>query len=257
MKKNLRYLEWIPFAVCFGAFIIYIVYTINIKLNPAIIVTDRLINTLKTYLIIALVSLFIGLLIILIKKIYKLVKSESLEDIVYKETKTITIDNSVQPEERIITNTEPIQREERIVVNPTPVQTEKIREERIVVNPTPVQTEKIREEKIIVNPTPIQTEKVIYRQEKKYDDVVCHECGKIISKHAAICPNCGIVFDEEVIRVLKKYDKTRYKINPFRKIINLCLILLFIILIIIVSNMLYNRYNDNIKNVANTIVKRQ
>ena len=67
MKKFLTYLGWLPFAISLGALVIYLVYTIQIKLNPAIIVTDKLIGTLKAYLIIALVSLFIGLLIILIK----------------------------------------------------------------------------------------------------------------------------------------------------------------------------------------------
>ena len=53
MNKILKYLQWIPFAISLGALIIYIVYTIQIKMNPAIIVTDKLINTLKTYLIIS------------------------------------------------------------------------------------------------------------------------------------------------------------------------------------------------------------
>ena len=273
MKKNLRYLEWIPFAVCFGAFIIYIVYTINIKLNPAIIVTDKLINTLKTYLIIALVSLFIGLLIILIKKIYKLVKSD--ENIVYTETKTIKVEKPVYTEERIVVNTTPVKaeeiKEEKITIKQEPIQEERIivdntpihTEEKIIVDSTPVQTkeekiiikqEPIQEERIVVNPT---VEKVVYKQEKSYDDVICHECGKVLSKNAAICPNCGIVFDDAVIRIIKKYDKNRSRINPFRKIVNLVLILVFIILIIIVSNMLYNKYKDNIKNVTDTIVRRR
>lgn len=260
MKRNLRYLEWIPFAICFGALVIYIVYTINIKLNPAIIVTDKLVNTMKTYLIISLVSLFIGLLIILIKKIYKLVKSE--ENVIYTETKTYKVEKPVYTEERIIVNPSPIKaekiKEEKIVVNTTPIHTE----EKIVVKEEPIYTEEkiivkeepIQEEKVVVNK---EVEKVVYKQEKKYDDVTCYECGKVLSKHAAICPNCGIIFDDEVIRVLKKYDKQKNRVKPLKWIFNVILILVFIILIIIVSNMLYNRYKDNVKNITDKITERR
>ena len=197
MRKILKYLEWIPFAIALGSLVIYLVYTIQIKLNPAIIVTDSLINTLKTYLIIALVSLFIGLLIILIKKIRKLIYSD-----------------------------------------------EKIVKETIVK-----EYKYPKEEKVVITET--KKEDVI-----KVKGVVCPECNNPISENAGICPHCGILFDDEIIKVIKKYEKGKNKRRPFSFVANVLLTILFLILIFLICNMLYNKYNENIKNI-NYIIQRR
>ena len=62
MKKILNYLLWLPFAVSISSFALYFVTAVKIKLKNTF-VTESIQNTLKMYLIIGLISLFIGLLI--------------------------------------------------------------------------------------------------------------------------------------------------------------------------------------------------
>ena len=181
MKKIIGYLQWLPFALCFGSLLTYIIYTVRIKLNPSIIVTDKLISTLKLYLLIALISLFVGLFIVLIKKIYYLTKSDNI----YKPKKIIK-DNKNQ-------------------------------------------------EKIIVVEEKINKEK----------DVLCPECNLKISKNAAICPHCGILFDKKIIKVLNKYEKGKRRIKPLVLIANILLIIIFLFLIFLISNKLIIKYNEN------------
>lgn len=259
MKKILKYLEWLPFAIALGSLVIYLVYTIQLKINPAIIVTDSLISTLKTYLIIALVSLFIGLLIILIKKIYKLMNPQI--NTVQKETVVITNPNTEKvviqepKEERVIVKTE-----EKIINTNEPIIEIKKPKETIVI-------EKPQEEKVIIQEPKKETvivqteEKIVNNYNYKLDAVLCPECNNKISKKAAICPHCGILFDEEILKIIKKYDKRDYVYYKEKKkrsisIANIILTILFIILIFLICNMLYNKYNENIKNVYNTVTRK-
>ena len=71
MKKILNYLLWLPFAVSISSFVLYFVTAVKIKLKNTF-VTESIQNTLKMYLIIGLISLFIGLLIVFVKKVIKL-----------------------------------------------------------------------------------------------------------------------------------------------------------------------------------------
>lgn len=210
MKKFIKYLEWIPFAICLGSILIYIIYTIRVKINPAIIVTDQLVSTLKTYLIISLISLFIGLLIILIKKIHKLTKP--------------TVKSYVRHTIK----------EEKIIEEPKVI----VEETKIIEEPKVTIEEPIKEEKIEVK------KEYVY----KLEGVVCPECGLSISPNAAICPHCGILFDEEIIKVIKKYEKSKNK--EVRKnslmvtIANILLIILFIFLIYLMWNPIKERINN-------------
>lgn len=211
MKKFIEYLKWVPFAICLGSLVIYLIYTIRIKLNPAIIVTESLIFALNTYLIIALISLFIGLLIILIQKIYKLTKQNNYikeEKVVYtypKEEKTIITEEKKDDVVTIKEEKEPIVVKEKVTIE---------------------------------------------------NGVNCPECNNKISKSAAICPYCGILFDKEILKVIKKYEKKEYKVNPISTIANILLTIIFIILILLICNYLYNRYNDNLQKIS-SIVQRQ
>ncbi|MBQ9024237.1 MAG: hypothetical protein IJ105_03335 [Bacilli bacterium] len=234
MKKILRYLEWLPFAIALGSLVIYIVYTIQIKMNPAIIITDKLISTLKTYLIIALVSLFIGLLIILIKKIRKLMLSEQTEKVITTTTVTQTPTKT-----------------EKVVISET-----KNNEEVKVLEKEPIIEKNIIHEPI--KQTQVVEEKVVNNYTYKVKGIVCPECNNYISKNAGICPHCGILFDDEIIKVIKKYEKGKYKVrkNPLVTIANILLTILFIILIFLICNMLYNKYNENLKNI-NYIMQRR
>lgn len=216
MKKFLKYFQWIPFAICLGALIIYLVYTIEIKLNPVIVVTDKLISTLKTYLIIALIALFIGLLIILIKKIYYLNIPSVSKEKVKKEKK----------------------------------KKEKVAKEIKQDPPLKISQEKV-EEVYTINDKKEYTFKL--------DGVTCPECSGLISKDAAICPHCGILFDDELLKFIEKHKnkiKNVQKIEYTKKtnkkgvlIANICLIILFIILTFLIINLLINKANENKSNI--------
>ena len=236
MKKYSKYIEWIPFAICLGALLIYVVYTIQIKTNPAIIVTDQLLSTLKTYLIIALVSLFIGLLIVLIKKIRNL----------SRPTVKSYVRHTIREEKTTIAEPKVVVEETKIVETPKVVVEEPKTEEKIVIN------EPIVEEKVI-------TEEVKKQYVYKLEGVVCPECGNSISSKAAICPHCGVLFDEEIIKVIKKYEKSKTKVrrknNLMVTIANILLILLFIFLIFLILNPLKERI-DNYKKTYE-VVQRQ
>ncbi|MBO6145453.1 MAG: zinc ribbon domain-containing protein [Bacilli bacterium] len=247
MKKYSRYLEWIPFAICLGALLIYIVYTIQIKTNPAIIVTDQLVSTLKTYLIIALVSLFIGLLIILIKKIRKL----------SRPTVKSYVRHTIR-EENVVEQPRVVVEEPRVVVEEPKV----VEQPKVVVEETKIVTEPKVEEKVVMA-EPIIEEKIVHENKKQYiyklEGVVCPECGNSISSKAAICPHCGILFDEEIIKVIKKYEKGKTKVRRKNSLMvtlaNILLIILFIFLIFLIWNPIKARI-DNYRQTYE-IIQRQ
>ena len=253
MKKYSRYLEWIPFAICLGALLIYIVYTIQIKTNPAIIVTDQLVSTLKTYLIIALVSLFIGLLIILIKKIRKLSRPTVKSYVRH----TIREENVVE-QPRVVVEEPKVVEQPRVVVEETNV----VEQPKVVVEETKIVTEPKVEEKVVMA-EPIIEEKIVHENKKQYiyklEGVVCPECGNSISSKAAICPHCGILFDEEIIKVIKKYEKGKTKVRRKNSLMvtlaNILLIILFIFLIFLIWNPIKARI-DNYRQTYE-IIQRQ
>jgi len=252
MKKILKYLEWLPFAISLGSIVIYIVYTIQLKLNPAIIVTDNLLNNLKTYLILSLVALFVGLLIILIKKIYRLMKTDTyIEKTV--TTKTINPINNTKVVEETTTKTvvaEDIKEDVIKVVEKEPI----IETKETIIKKEPIVEKTIVKEEPIIEKTIVEETPIVNIENK----VLCPDCNNIISRDAALCPRCGILFDDEIIKILEKYDKKKYKPKKSRfvTIANICLTILFIILIFLICNMLYNKYNQNIKNVT-SIIQRQ
>lgn len=198
MKNIIKYLKWIPFAICFSSLILYIICNIRIKLNPFVVVTDSTINVLKTYLIIALISAFLGLLFILISKIYNLVKS----------------DNYIQ-------NNKNVKRNNKII-----------------------ESKKIE-----------SNEKITTKENKNL--ISCKECGKSISKDAAICPYCGILYDKKVLKSLykdvDKKDSIKLDFTLFKFIINLLIIVISLILIVFMSKKLIDTALENRRNVNFTI----
>ena len=223
MKKYDRYLRTLPFIICIVCLVIYLIYVIHLKLHPSIVVTDSVVTTLKVLLIIALVSLFIGLLLILLRKIYGL---RDTDEVVVK--KTVVKTEKVVPE---------------VVVNTEDIKADAIVNEKVKTETKKVINEVKKEEKVIVKKE--QKNKSLY--------AICPECEGLISDKAAICPHCGIVFDREVIKVLKKYDKQKEdKMRSYgivSAMINVFIIIFFIILIIIISNILIDKYNKNYKNL--------
>lgn len=223
MKKILKYLSFIPFAVCIGSLLIYFVYTIQIKFSKRVIVTESLTNNLKLYLIIALISLFIGLLIVLLKKIYNLLKAE----------KNVTIN--------------------------------KVKEEKLDdVIKIKLKNPKLNGEKIVGKlEDTMQNVEVYIDDNKNYnfklDGISCPECKGLISKNATICPHCGILFDEALLRVLSNNKTPVVKKKTSKKIIviNIFLILLFIILILLVSNVLLNKGKENSNNINPVVLNEE
>lgn len=228
MKKILKYLSFIPFAVCIGALVVYLICTVQIKLNNTIVVTNELTSRLKMYLIIALVSLFVGLLIILIKKLYNLFKNEN------------------KKEKKIKNKKEEIKDENILKVKLT--------------NP------KLNGDVIVGKLEDTMQDVEVYIDDKKeynfkLEGVACPECGGLISKDAAICPHCGILFDDEVLRFLSKKDKTKVKVKSKKNkkviIVNILLIILFIVLILLLTNVIINKGKENINNIKPVVINDQ
>ena len=102
----------------------------------------------------------------------------------------------------------------------------------------------------------------VIKENEIVDDLLidsnCPECGYPISKDAAICPHCGILFDEKVLGIIKsnekKLKKKNKKFSLKKFILDMFLILLFMILIFLVGNMLINKSAENYNNVNGTNV---
>ena len=86
MKKVVKYILWLPFAVSISSFALYFVYAIRIKFKN-LTVTESMQNSLKLYLIIGLISLFVGLFVVFIKKTILLFKMDDSENIREKNVK--------------------------------------------------------------------------------------------------------------------------------------------------------------------------
>lgn len=245
MKKILKYLSFIPFAISLGAFIIYIVYTLQIKINKSIVITNELTTRLKTYLIIALVSLFVGLLIVLIKKMYNLFKTDTKVEKVKKVKK------------------EKIKKEKTKKVKKEKIRKEEVKDDILKVKLT---NPKLNGDVIVGKLEDTMQDVEVYIDDKKeynfkLDGVSCPECGGLISKDAAICPHCGILFDDEVLRFLTKKEKVQEKLK-YKKdkkviIVNIFLIILFIILILLLSNVIINKGKENKSNINLAVVNEK
>ena len=131
-----------------------------------------------------------------------------------------------------------------------------------MVEETKIVTEPKVEEKVVMA-EPIIEEKIVHENKKQYiyklEGVVCPECGNSISSKAAICPHCGILFDEEIIKVIKKYEKGKTKVRTKNSLMvtlaNILLIILFIFLIFLIWNPIKARI-DNYRQTYE-IIQRQ
>lgn len=224
MKKILNYILWLPFAISIGSFVLYFITAIKIKIK-SIFVTEDIQNILKMYLIIGLISLFIGLLIIFIKKLIKLFKSN-------KDIKEIKIINQEKNENKNIFMLK-------------------------IVNPI------ISDNKItgLLEDTNQNVEVYIEKSRKvniNFDTVSCPECTELISKDAAICPHCGILFDDKIINIVndnkRNLKKKNKKFNLKIFILDILLILLFMFLTFLVINLLMNKRSENYNNINGTNV---
>ena len=244
MKKVVKYILWLPFAVSISSFALYFVYAIRIKFKN-LTVTESMQNSLKLYLIIGLISLFVGLFVVFIKKTILLFKMDDSENI--KENKVISIPKNEQ--EQTISKNELILK----ILNPV------FKDNKITGTLDTTNQDVIvyldKEEKVEVKQEVIKENEIV-------DDLLidsnCPECGYPISKDAAICPHCGILFDEKVLGIIKsnekKLKKKNKKFSLKKFILDMFLILLFMILIFLVGNMLINKSAENYNNVNGTNV---
>lgn len=255
MKKVVKYILWLPFAVSISSFLLYFVYAIRIKFKN-LAVTESMQNSLKLYLIIGLISLFVGLFVVFIKKTILLFKMDNEENVRENNVKEKKI------KEQKVSN--------KVISIPKKEQEETISKNELILkilNPV------FKDNKITGTLDTTNQDVTVYldKEEEKQevikeneivDDLLidsnCPECGYPISKDAAICPHCGILFDEKVLGIIKsnekKLKKKNKKFSLKKFILDMFLILLFMILIFLVGNMLINKSAENYNNVNGTNV---
>lgn len=258
MKKVVKYILWLPFAVSISSFTLYFINAIRIKFKN-LTVTESIQNSLKSYLIIGLISLFVGLFVVFIKKtilLFKMDDSENIKENKVKEkkikeqkvsNKVISIPKNEQ--EQTISKNELILK----ILNPV-FKDNKITGTLDTNQDVIVYLDK-EEEKV-------EVKQEVIKENELVDDLLidsnCPECGYPISKDAAICPHCGILFDEKVLGIIKsnekKLKKKNKKFSLKKFILDMFLILLFMILIFLVGNMLINKSAENYNNVNGTNV---
>ena len=223
MKKVVKYILWLPFAVSISSFALYFVYAIRIKFKN-LTVTESMQNSLKLYLIIGLISLFVGLFVVFIKK----TKNEQ-EQTISKNELILKILNPVFKDNKITGTLDTTNQDVIVYLD---------KEEKVEVKQEVIKENEIVDDLLI--------------------DSNCPECGYPISKDAAICPHCGILFDEKVLGIIKsnekKLKKKNKKFSLKKFILDMFLILLFMILIFLVGNMLINKSAENYNNVNGTNV---
>ena len=258
MKKVVKYILWLPFAVSISSFALYFVYAIRIKFKN-LTVTESIQNSLKSYLIIGLISLFVGLFVVFIKKTIMLFKMDNEEN---KETKIKEKRIKIEKNKTIA---EP-KSEDKIINMPKEKQSEnemtlKILNPVFKDNKITGTLETTNQDVIVYLDKDESKQELIKKPEIRSDlliDSNCPECGYPISKEAGICPNCGILFDKKILEIIKsnekKLKKKNKKFSLKKFILDMFLILLFMILIFLVGNMLINKSAENYNNVNGTNV---
>lgn len=282
MKKILKYLSWIPFAISIGSLILYLRYFVMFKLDSNLVMTDAVKETLNNYLILVFVSLFVGLLIILFKKIFNLINTEDKDEIkeVVKNhvSNNETLNNvnnqefinAIENSSRTISN---IDMESNFVkyVKSNKVIRVKLSE--------PIISQSVKG-KIVDTDEDIEIllldEDIEYLNNKNdvIDPAKCPKCNNIVNKDAFICTNCGILLNKYALNDIlldfnnKKHDdKNDYidrsndvdrnnnieeipkKFNFVIFAVNFLIIILCIFLIFLVGNKIVNQRNKNYSNM--------
>lgn len=222
MKKVFKYLLWLPFAVSIGSFALYLRYIIMFKLDSNIIVTDQIKSTLNGYLIVAFTSLFIGLVIILFKKVMNLVHNN----------KSIKVSNVVKKEENL----------DKDFIGAIE-NNDVIKESNFMKD--------IKNNDIIRIHIDNSNKDTIKNQKK------CPKCGNIVDKEAIICTNCGILFDKSILSYFQKSDEvaSKKKSPIINIIVNFVVIILCIFLIFLIGNKIVNQRNENLSNISTEVAK--
>lgn len=244
MKNVLKYLLWLPFAVTLGAFILYLRYFIKFKLDSNIVITDQITNTLNMYLIVAFVSLFIGLLIILFKKIMNLIHGDKTisKKIIVKSHTDQDFINAIEGNSRVITddNESNFMREFKSsdVIN-------------IKLN---------KKDNDIFSGEILGTNKnvnILFSSDDLNKTIQnpkeCPKCKGILDMDAIICTHCGILLDKSILNNTNKEEynkvKPKGKFSVIKLIVNILIIIICIFLIFLIGNKIINQRNQNISNI--------
>lgn len=245
MNKILKYLLWLPFAVTIGAFALYLRYIIMFKMNSNIVITEEVNNTLNGYLIVGFISLFIGLLIILFKKIINLTHNNMIDkkEIDISSSTDQDFINAIEGNSGVIEHEEEsnfmrdIKSDNIITIKLDRNTNNSMVSGKIVGTNKNVNILLSNDDMNIISNNNI-------KQQKQ-----CPKCNNILDIDAIICTNCGILLDRSILDVFnkKEFDEIRSKRKlPFVNfLINFIVILLCIFLIFLISNKIINQREEN------------
>ncbi len=270
MKKYIKYLGWIPFCVSIGALILYLKYTIMFKLDSNLVMTDQVKETLNQYLIVLFISLFIGLGIVLFKKILLLVHSSNYNEnmpnqkpnyaSVHYENENIddkfksTIKNNEMIYNKVESNFIKDIKNNRVI---------KVRlSEPIIGNTIKAKVIDTDEDiEILLLDDDIDYMNNINKSNNmnNLDEYIkCPKCGNKLDKDAIICTNCGILINKDILFEISgnkqnevKYDNNIVVTNIPKQnkyvsfLFNFIIILLCIFLIFLIGNKIINQSGEN------------
>lgn len=275
MKKVLKYLSWIPFAISIGALVLYLRYFIMFKLDSNLVMTDKVEETLNNYLILVFVFLFIGLLIILFKKIFNLVntKDNSIKEITKKDKEDNNVINNVNNQDFI----NAIENNSRTLLNINEESNfmKYVKSNRVIkVKLSEAISSQTIKGKVV--DTDEEIEILLLDDDLEYfnnkneiiDAVKCPKCNNVINKDAFICTNCGILLNKEVLNdIVLDFNKEKHvntnnyvdtntnieikpkKFNFAVFAVNFLIIILCIFLIFLVGNKIINQRQQNYNNM--------
>lgn len=246
MKNITKYLFWLPFGVAIGAFALYLRYIITIKTNSNVIVTEAVSNTLNTYLIITFIALFIGLLLVFLKKIINL-NDNSVKD--YKENIELGENYRKVIENKSINTINYEKKKSNFISDIQNNDIVRIKLSNPIIDNIVKGTIESSNKDINLK---LSDSDVNYIKDKKE----CPKCKNIVDKEAVICVHCGILLDESlrnkekvVIQETKVKDKTNNKFKIPKFLVNIFIIILCIFLIFLIGNKILNQREINMKNI--------
>lgn len=267
MKKVFKYISWIPFAISIGSLILYLRYFIMFKLDSNLVMTDAVKETLNNYLILVFVSLFIGLLIILFKKIINLVntnENSKIKEVIQHDISESESLDSVNNQDFI----NAIENNSRVFgsINEESNFMKYVKSNKVirVKLSEPIKSQSVKG-KIVDTDEDIEI--LLLDEDIEYfnnttDSARCPKCNRLINKDAFICTNCGILLNKNILNDIvldfnskKIVDNSNNievmpkKINFITFSVNFLIIILCIILIFLVGNKIVNQRQQNYNNM--------
>lgn len=274
MKKVFKYLSWIPFAISIGSLILYFRYFIMFKLDSNLVMTDKVKETLNNYLILVFVSLFVGLLIILFKKIFNLINTDNKDKarkVIQNNTSNNEVLNNIEDNQGFI---DAIKNNSKTfcTINEESNFIKYVKSNKIikVKLSEPINGQSLKG-KIIDTDEDIEIlllddDIKYYNKNDVIDSIRCPKCNNMVNKDAFICTNCGILLNKSALNDImqdfscKKKTKENNdieirpkKFNFITFSVNFLIIILCIFLIFLIGNKIINQRQQNYNNMNVTI----